>query len=228
MTDSAFLQGRGTAVPRLQAGLARDDAAMKHDVRTNTGPGEEAALIERVLAGETDAFAALVRARRQEVSRAVSRRVPPDKAAETVCEVFSRAYLALSGYRGEKPFSHWLAVIAARTCHDFWRKAYRERETPVSGLSEAGRAMVAGVASEDRDGSPEQAFEKREAAELVAYALSGLSATDRMVVTLMHLEERSAAETAELLGISRANVKIRAFRARRALRGKLAAALGEE
>ena len=48
--------------------------------------------------------------------------------------------------------------------------------------------------------------------------MDSLSPDDRMVVTLTHLEERSVKETAELTGLSKANVKVRAFRARRKLR----------
>jgi RNA polymerase sigma-70 factor (ECF subfamily) len=45
---------------------------------------------------------------------------------------------------------------------------------------------------------------------------------DRAVIVLLHLEERSVAETAELLGWSRAMVKVQAWRARGRLRRMLA------
>jgi len=173
-----------------------------------------------------NAFEALVVKNREEVSRMASRRVPRDRADELVNEVFARAYVSLGNYRGESPFSHWLAVIAARTCHDFWRKDYRNRETPMSVLSIEGRAFVDRIVADGGGASPEELFRRKEAAELLEYALAGLSAMDRMVVVLTHLEEKSAAEAAELLGISRANVKIRAFRARGKLRRALADALG--
>ena len=196
--------------------------------RPDESPGEDMDVVRRILSGDVNAFETLVRRNRQDVSRIVSRRAPRDQADELVAEVFARAYVSLGNYRGESPFSHWLAIIAARACHDFWRGRYRNRETPMSVLSEEGRAFVDRIASDDDVASPEELFRKKEAAELLDYALSGLSATDRMVVILAHLEEKSVAETAELLGISRANVKIRAFRARGKLRRALAAALGGE
>ena len=61
--------------------------------------------------------------------------------------------------------------------------------------------------------------ERRQALhELLDWALGRLLPDDRMVVTLVHLENRSVSHTAQLLGWSKANVKIRAFRARRKLR----------
>ncbi len=45
-----------------------------------------------------------------------------------------------------------------------------------------------------------------------------LSAEERLVITLLELEERSAREMAELTGWSESNVKVRAHRARAALK----------
>jgi RNA polymerase sigma-70 factor (ECF subfamily) len=53
-----------------------------------------------------------------------------------------------------------------------------------------------------------------EAREILNWALGKLSAGDRMVLELVYLEGLSVQETAELLGWSKANVKVRSFRAR--------------
>jgi len=221
---ASLAAGERHAPRRLPAGMV-SMARNAHGIKTGEAPEEDMALVRRVLSGEVNAFETLVLRNREDVSRIVSRRASRDQADELVNEVFARAYISLGNYRGESPFSHWLAIIAARTCHDYWRKEYRNRETPMSVLSEEGRAFVDRIASDDA-AAPEELFRRKEAAELLEYALAGLSATDRMVVVLTHLEEKSAAEAAELLGISRANVKIRAFRARGKLRRALEAALG--
>ena len=219
--------GEPSAPRRLPAGTV-PMARNAHGTRIDETPEEDLAIARRVLSGDMNAFETLVLRNREAVSRTVSRRAPRDRADELVNEVFARAYVGLGNFRGESPFSHWLAILAARTCHDFWRKEYKNRETPMSVLSEEGRAFVDRIASDDGGASPEELYRRKEAAGLLEYALAGLSATDRMVVILTHLEEKSAAEAAELLGISRANVKIRAFRARGELRRALKAALGGE
>jgi RNA polymerase sigma-70 factor (ECF subfamily) len=49
-------------------------------------------------------------------------------------------------------------------------------------------------------------------------ALAELSPKERLVITLLELEERSVREVADFTGWSETNVKVRAFRARAALR----------
>jgi RNA polymerase sigma-70 factor (ECF subfamily) len=57
-----------------------------------------------------------------------------------------------------------------------------------------------------------------EAAETLHRVLDQLSPRDRLVVTLLHLENRTVAETAALTGWSQTMVKVQAFRARGKLR----------
>ena len=52
-------------------------------------------------------------------------------------------------------------------------------------------------------------------------ALAALSPKERLVITLLELEERSVQEIADCTGWSIANVKVRAFRARAALRKQM-------
>ena len=53
---------------------------------------------------------------------------------------------------------------------------------------------------------------------MLQWALSRLSPEHRMVLTLVHLEGYSVREAARLLGWNVVNVKVRAYRARQALR----------
>ena len=55
------------------------------------------------------------------------------------------------------------------------------------------------------------------ARELVQQLLVQLSPADRLVVTLLHLKEKSVAEVSGLTGWTCAGVKVRAFRARKRL-----------
>ena len=57
-----------------------------------------------------------------------------------------------------------------------------------------------------------------EAAETLHHVLDRLSPRDRLVITLLHLENHTVAETAALTGWSQTMVKVQAFRARSKLR----------
>ncbi|NMC48146.1 MAG: sigma-70 family RNA polymerase sigma factor, partial [Desulfovibrio sp.] len=158
-------------------------------------PSEDPGLVARVLRGDKNAYEGLVLAHKDAVARIVSAHVPDAQVAELVQEAFVRAYVSLPSYRAESPFAHWLSIIAVRACHDFWRRRYRNRETPLADLSEAGRAMVEGV-PDDSDPTAEDEVARGQLRRLLTAALDRLSATDRMVLVLTVIEERSTAEAA--------------------------------
>jgi RNA polymerase sigma-70 factor (ECF subfamily) len=69
-----------------------------------------------------------------------------------------------------------------------------------------------------RDTSIEATLAAGRARELVQWAMARLSADERLILTLLELEERSVREIAALTGWSESNVKVRAFRARGSLK----------
>ena len=85
----------------------------------------------------------------------------------------------------------------------------------MSSLGDEHREWLERAASETA--SIEDIARQAEARELLEYALSRLSAEDRMVLELVYMEGLSVREVAGLLGWSTANVKIRSFRSRRKL-----------
>ena len=174
-------------------------------------------LVHRVLQGETDRFAELIDRYRGHVARIVSGHVPYDQVEEVAQDVFVRAYAGLASYSRRTPFEHWLSGIAVRTCYDFWR-AQRRREQPVSTLSSEHQAWIERALVSESDEQFHEQAGRREARDVLNWALSRLSAEDRMVLTLVYLEGRSVREAARLLGWSVVNVKVRAHRAKRALR----------
>jgi RNA polymerase sigma-70 factor (ECF subfamily) len=187
---------------------------------------EDVRVIKEIRAGNVDAYARIMTKYQGRVAGIVSGHAPRERVSELTHEVFVRAYRSLAGYRGDSPFGHWLAKVTVRTCHDFWRSEYRRRERPESELSDECRAFAEDAAALDASEAAEETASRQEARELLAWALDRLSPTDRMVVTLTHLEERPVAEAAEMLGISVPNVKVRAFRARKKLRDLLGDIIG--
>jgi RNA polymerase sigma-70 factor (ECF subfamily) len=178
---------------------------------------EDLEIIERVLEGDVDCFAELLARHRKHVAKIVSRHVPSDRVEEIAHDVFVRAYTGLPGYSSEVPFQHWLSGIAVRACYDFWRAAKREA-TPVSALTEEHGAWIERVVKADSEAQFQEETGRREARDVLRWAMSRLSPENRLVLALVHLEGYSVREAAHLLGWSIANVKVRAYRARQALR----------
>jgi len=188
---------------------------------------DERAVITRVRQGEVNAFALLVNGHKHEVARIVGRHVPQDRLEEVAHDVFVRAYQSLDSFRAEKPFAHWLAVIAVRTCQDFWRAHHRNLEMPFSQLEPEGVEWLESFAAPEARESFETELERREAHRLLEWAMAQLSYKDRMVLTLTYLEGYSSSETAEMLGCTQTSVKVRALRGRRKLRQIIADVLDD-
>jgi len=161
--------------------------------------------------GDGEAYARLVRRHQVTVARQMWRFTRNEREhAELVQDVFVSAYMSLRGYRGSGPFLHWLRKIALRSGLAFWKR--RAASARQASLDEQTVARLA----EDPAG-----HSAAEAGEVVHRALALLPPRDRLVLTLMHLEERSVAETAALLDWSPALVKVQAWRARAKLKKAL-------
>jgi len=179
------------------------------------GTPDDMQIIAKVLGGEVNAFEQLLVRYETPVARIVAAHVPDDHVAETAHETFIRAYKSLSGYAPKKPFINWLTTIALRSCHDFWRQQYRRKDAPACDMSEDGQLFLENAMSSRSKDEFDALASCQEARQILDLLLDQLSPMDRMILTLIYLEERSTRETAEMLDISVANVKVRAFRAKR-------------
>jgi RNA polymerase sigma-70 factor, ECF subfamily len=161
---------------------------------------EEAGLVEASRRGDQDSFASLVRRHQTRVfalaGRFFRRREDVEEVAQ---ETFLAAWRRLGTYEARAPFEHWITRICLRHCYARLA-AGRRREEP---LPESDPAAPA------RD--PAAAID-------VERLLARLSPSDRFVLLLLDGEGWSTKEIAERIGWTVANVKVRAFRARRKLR----------
>ena len=178
----------------------------------------DAEIVSQVLDGSVNAFESLLIRHKDLVLKIVKKHVPYDAVEETTQEVFVRIYESLQTYKGKSEFRHWVSSISVRTCYDYWRKAYRSREVPMSSLTEKHQRWLEQVISEESGHALEEKGSQEEARELLDWALGKLSAEDRTVLELVYLEGLSSKEAAEALGWSVANVKVRTFRSRRKLK----------
>lgn len=188
-------------------------------MKSNGAAGSDQAIIERVRDGEINAFADLLTRYRAWVFAIVLKHVPRERAEELAHDIFVEAYKALPSYRGAAEFRHWLAGIAVRQCFTFWRRTSRQPVfcTP-NDLSNEAQTWLDRAGEAQSQEIFDRQTSQQATRELLAYALERLSAEDRTLVTLLHLEERSVREVAQLMAWSQMNVKVRAYRARRHMR----------
>ena len=96
-------------------------------------PEQEKKAIQRVRAGDTDAFEALVRAHEKTVYNIALRMLGnPQDAEDAAQEAFLKAYHSLDALQGENRFSVWLYRIVSNVCLDQLRARKRWKETSVT------------------------------------------------------------------------------------------------
>jgi RNA polymerase sigma-70 factor (ECF subfamily) len=145
--------------------------------------------------------------------------------ADLVQEIFAKLFLNLHRYDARLPLENWVSRVSINVCRDHLRARARRPELRWSDLSEAERVAL-DAALQAPDAAPEEAA--AHAKEMLGKLLETLNSDDRLVLSLLYLEEKSVAEVATLTGWSRALVKVRAFRARAHVRKALSALQGKE
>jgi RNA polymerase sigma-70 factor, ECF subfamily len=177
----------------------------------------DAQLVENALVGDETAFEQIFDRHKRLVAIVSSRYFRrPEQIEEIIQITFAKAFSELNGFRGmhDRSFPSWIARIAANACFDTLRSRRRKPETLTCDLSDRETESLLELTA-DTSRHAETSLSNRDLAEKL---LARISATDRALLEMMYSEEMSIAEIAELLGVSQANVKIRAWRARHALR----------
>jgi RNA polymerase sigma-70 factor (ECF subfamily) len=186
---------------------------------------DDAVVLARVLAGDEDAFAGLVKRYEPRLRLYVTHIVGvAEEARDLVQEAFVRVWRNLDQYDPRYRFSTWLFRIAHNLAIDHVR---RRRQPIVSldlGENDEGEAMRLDPADERLD--PLGNFENRELARSLAREIKGLPPAYRELVILRHLVGLSYAEIAELKRLPLGTVKNKLFRAHSVLRLALASYLG--
>jgi len=184
-------------------------------------PPSEQALIASILAGERDKFHLLIRPYERQIYRTALALVKNEAEAEDVVQdAVLKAYRKLASFRGDAKFSTWLIAITLNEARGRLRK---ENRTVLDSLDEQreNSGDYTPAALTDWREVPLAALERREIRALIQQAVSELPDTYREIVTLRDVEELSVNDTATLLGISVALVKVRLHRARMMLQKKL-------
>jgi RNA polymerase sigma-70 factor (ECF subfamily) len=169
------------------------------------------ACLEQVGQRDEDAARALVERLYPLVIRIVRSHLPRRAAEEDLAqEVFVKMFRRLEQYQARPgtPFEHWVARLAARTCLDALKTADRRPELRWADLSEEQAAWLDFMLA-DQSATPEASAAS--ARELIEQLLSQLPPDDRLVISLIDLQEKTVREVSEMTGWSGTLVKVRAW-----------------
>ena len=180
-------------------------------------------LIQAINSGQTDKFHDLVKRYEQKLYNFSLRMCRDHSDAEDMIqETFLNVFRYLKNFRYETKFKNWLYKVAASTCIKKRRKSKFAPDKELS-LDE----FHPGNETEVPDHIPDWALMpldkllNHELSSTINKEILSLPKKYRLVIVLRDIEGFSTAETAQILGLSPSNVKVRLHRARLYLRDKL-------
>jgi RNA polymerase sigma factor (sigma-70 family) len=175
----------------------------------------ERTLVDQARTGDRAAFDSVVRSRIDAVYRtSIAILGNPSDAADATQETFVSAWCHRNDLRDPDNFDAWLGRITVNACRTLLRKRGRKAVREI---------QLVDPFNEREPASSEQPLDARTAdADTFDRAFARLSADDRAILVLHHLQERPVAQIAATLGAPVGTIKARLFRARAALESALA------
>ena len=175
---------------------------------------DDARWVERILAGDEDAFTALVKKYEKQIHAFVWRRVRDYHVAEEITQdTFLRAYEKLGTLRDPNRFSGWLYMIATRRFLTW----HGEKRIPMQSLEAMSSAEVEALFYTQYMVEQTEKLATEKQREIVQYLLQKLPAHERTAVVLHYLSDMTCEEIGDFLSISSSTIKSRLHRARKRL-----------
>jgi len=140
-------------------------------------------------------------------------------AEDALQDAYVQAYRKLGDFRGDAELSTWLTRIVINQALMRARKRKRDHNV-VSFVQQPADAAPMEVADETAE-SPSDAALRAEVRRVLESRIDALPEVFRTVFVMREVEEMTARETADALGIPEATVRTRLFRARGLLREAL-------
>jgi RNA polymerase sigma-70 factor, ECF subfamily len=137
----------------------------------------------------------------------------PDEQKDVYQEIIINIWKSLDGFRNESKVSTWVYRIAVNTCLTYLRAETRRRKH----LDPESSTNIDLVPQEEHD---ETEDEIHRSVEHLYRCINSLSPVDRALIAL-YLEDVSSKESADILGISEVNVRVKLHRIRKVLKSLL-------
>jgi len=203
------------------------------------GEDEDALLVRRCRAGDTDAFGLIVARHERRVLGILARILGgADRGGDSGAadiedmaqEVFLQAWRALPAFRGDARFATWLYRIATNRALKEWHRARRGssrlQAAPIS--EETLRSLAASAGPEAHAHDPEKIVQNQARDAALSRAIDALPEKQRTVILLHYFEDYSCEDIARIQCCSVGTVWSRLHYACRRLRESLTWLVGAE
>jgi len=167
-------------------------------------------LIDKILAGNADAFGTVIKNTEGLVAQIVYKMIGNKEDRRDIAQdVYLKAYKNLSSFRSEAKLSTWIARIAYNTCFNY--------------LEKKKLLLVDNIDFTETLACNDTAFvsDQKERSIIVGAAIEKLPPILKTLITLYHNEDLSYAEIQQITNLPEGTIKSYLFRARRALKENL-------
>lgn len=168
-------------------------------------------IIERVKAGDKNAYAIIVDRYKDKVYSLVLGIVRNEETAKELAQdIFIKAYSALKKFRKESSFSTWIYRIAYNTAISETRKNKQKVKSFDEQLEKASSMSISDTFEEEEENEMRKSILNK--------AIKQLKDEERLILMLYYFEEQSVEEISQSSGLSQSNVKVKLFRLRNKLK----------
>jgi RNA polymerase sigma-70 factor (ECF subfamily) len=180
-------------------------------------------LMQRVRAGDTNAFRELVERHQRAVINVIHRGIGDAWEAEDLAQrVFVQVYRSAPRYKPSAKFTTWLFTIVRNTVLNEYRRRSRHAADSLEAMAQPSRPDSVGIQITDPQAAdPGEAMAQRELQDRILEAIERLPEQQRVAVILCRYEGLPYEEIAQVLKCSVSAVKSLLHRARQTLKEEL-------
>lgn len=183
-------------------------------------------LVQRVQAGDKNAFDVLIMKYQQRIINVITGFVhDPVEAQDVAQEAFIKAYRAIPNFRGDSAFYTWLYRIAINTSKN--HLTARARRPPTSDVDAADATNVYDAPELKEFETPESNLVSDELEQAIHQAIDELQEDTATAIKLREFEGMSYEEISEAMECPIGTVRSRIFRARESIEQRIQTVMGE-
>lgn len=165
------------------------------------------------------AFEDLVRKYQHQLLSLVSWHAGPAADTDDILQlILCKVYFSLKSFDINRPFYPWLRRIAVNRCYDERRRLRRSRTMTFSDLDIEESCLELEIPALRALAGAQYSDNERKLGEAIETVLGKLSSEHREIIRLRHLQQASYEEIAEIMKCTPRAARVKACRARTALR----------
>ena len=181
-------------------------------------------LVEKVLTGDTNAFAAIIKNTEALVAQIVFKMVDNiEDRRDLAQDIYLKAFKNLPGFRFGSKLSTWVAQVSYNTCLDYLRKKKLVLQDTIHDGYDADEDLpgISNKYSVELNMGADKDIFRKELSGILKAEIDRLPVIYKTLITLYHNEEMSYDEIAQITQLPEGTLKNYLFRARKALKNSL-------